>query len=88
MTESEDNKTLVLEAFEALFNRRDYAAAEQYWSPDYIQHSAHVAPGRKGLFELVQTLAASARYENQLIVADGNYVIAHRRFSGSVRLAA
>ena len=39
------NKALVLEAFETLFNRRDYVTAEQYWSPNYIQHSAHIAPG-------------------------------------------
>jgi hypothetical protein len=34
------NKVMVLEAFNTLFNRRDYAAAESFWSPDYIQHSA------------------------------------------------
>ncbi len=36
------NKSLVLEAFDTLFNKRDYAAAERFWSPDYIQHSAHI----------------------------------------------
>src|ERR1700730_5945514 len=36
------NKALVLDAFDTLFNKRDYAAAEKYWSPDYIQHSAHI----------------------------------------------
>ena len=44
------NKARVLEAFDTLFNRRDYAAAEKFWSPDYIQHSAHIRPGREGLF--------------------------------------
>jgi predicted SnoaL-like aldol condensation-catalyzing enzyme len=43
------NKAIVLEAFETLFNTRDYAAAERFWSPSYIQHSAHSAPGREGL---------------------------------------
>ena len=33
-TESK-NKALVLEAFDTLFNKRDYVAAERYWSPDY-----------------------------------------------------
>ena len=52
MTQSEDaNKALVIEAFDALFNKRDYAAAERFWSPNYIQHSAHIAPGRDGLFD-------------------------------------
>src|ERR1700743_3120916 len=76
------NKQLVLKAFDTLFNKRDYAAAERYWSPAYIQHSAHIAPGREGLFALVRSSPETLRYENQLIVADGNYVIAHGRFTG------
>ena len=31
------NKALVLEAFETLFNKRDYLAAEKFWSPNYVQ---------------------------------------------------
>jgi predicted SnoaL-like aldol condensation-catalyzing enzyme len=50
----DQNKTIVLEAFETLFNKRDYQAAEKLWSPDYIQHSAHIPPGRDGLFNLVR----------------------------------
>jgi hypothetical protein len=30
-TTQERNKALVLEAFDALFNRREYAAAERFW---------------------------------------------------------
>ena len=82
------NKALVLEAFDLLFNKRDYAAAERYWSDRYVQHSAHIAPGRDGLFNLVRTLPNSLKYENQLIVAEGDYVIAHGRFSGHGRPAA
>jgi len=47
-TIQERNKALVLEAFDTLFNKRDYVAAERSWSPKYIQHSAHIAPGREG----------------------------------------
>ena len=50
----EKNKALVLEAVDTLFNERDYAAAERYWSPKYIQHSARIAPGREGLFNFVK----------------------------------
>lgn len=42
------NKAFVLEAFDTLFNKRDYAAAERFWSPNYIQHSAHIAQVAKG----------------------------------------
>ena len=87
-TSPQQNKVLVLEAFDTLFNKRDYAAAERFWSDRYIQHSAHIAPGRDGLFDLVRTLPDTARYENHLIVADGDYVIAHGRFSGIGRPAA
>ncbi len=76
------NKALVLEAFDTLFNRRDYAAAERFWSPDYIQHSAHIEPGRDGLFDLVRSAPATLKYEPGLIVAEGDYVIVHGRFSG------
>jgi predicted SnoaL-like aldol condensation-catalyzing enzyme len=76
------NKAIVLKAFDTLFNQRDYAAAETFWSPEYVQHSAHIEKGRKGLFELTKGLPATARYENALAVADGDFVILHGRFSG------
>jgi len=82
------NKAFVLEAFDLLFNKRDYAAAERYWSDRYIQHSAHIAPGRDGLFNLVRALPDTLKYENHLILAEGDYVIAHGRFSGHGRPAA
>lgn len=77
------NKALVLEAFDALFNRRDFEAAEKYWSPTYIQHSEGIAPGRDGLFSLVRRL--TRRYESSLAVAEGDYVMVHGRFSGGGR---
>jgi predicted SnoaL-like aldol condensation-catalyzing enzyme len=80
---SEDPRIqIVLRAFDTLFNKRDYAAAERFWSQRYIQHSAHIAPGRDGLFELVKSLPATLRYENQLAAANGDFVILHGRFSG------
>src|ERR1700745_763956 len=76
------NRAIVLEAFNTLFNRRDYAAAESFWSPDYIQHSAHIEPGRDGLFNLVKRLPPTLKYEPGTIVAGGEFVIIHGRFSG------
>jgi len=81
-SQTEKNKALVLEAFETLFNRRDYKAAESFWSPNYIQHSAHIEPGREGLFNLVKSIPATLRYEPGTIVAEGDFVIVHGRFSG------
>ena len=81
-TKQEKNKAIVLEAFDTLFNKRDYAAAESYWSPHYIQHSAHIAPGREGLFALIKSLPPTLKYEPGAIVAEGDLVIVHGRFSG------
>ena len=87
-TSPEQNKALVLNAFDALFNKRDYVAAERLWSETYIQHSAHIPPGRDGLFNLVRGLPDTLRYENHVILAEGDYVIAHGRFSGHGRPAS
>jgi predicted SnoaL-like aldol condensation-catalyzing enzyme len=79
---TEQNKRLVLEGFDTLFNKRDYVAAEKFWSPHYIQHSAHIGPGREGLFNLVKSLPSTLKYEPGTIVADEELVIVHGRFSG------
>ena len=81
-TRATQSKRLVLEAFDTLFNKRDYASAEKFWSPHYIQHSAHIEPGRDGLFNLVRTLPPTLKYEPGTIVAGGDFVIVHGRFSG------
>jgi predicted SnoaL-like aldol condensation-catalyzing enzyme len=78
----EKNKALVLRAFDTLFNKREYATAERFWSSQYIQHSAHIAPGRDGLFDLIKSIPPTLKYEPGTIVAEGNFVIVHGRFSG------
>lgn len=85
MASAEDNKKLVLKAFDTLFNKRDYAKAQEFWSENYIQHSAHIPPGRDGLFNLVRSLPDTLRYENAHIMADGDYLMLHGRFSGHGR---
>src|SRR5438445_5169496 len=81
-TIAEKNKERVLKAFDTLFNKRDYAAAERYWSPNYIQHSAHIEPGREGLFKLIKSIPPTLKYELGAIVAEKDFVIVHGRFSG------
>ncbi len=82
-TMEENNKALVLEAFNTRFNQRDYEAAARYWSPNYVQHSAHIEPGREGLFNLIKASPASLKYEPGVILAEGDFVILHGRFSGT-----
>lgn len=79
---ADENKEIVREAFETLFNRRDYTAAERFWSAEYIQHSAHIPPGRDGLFDLIRSRPPTLRHELELIMADGDIVMVRGRFSG------
>jgi predicted SnoaL-like aldol condensation-catalyzing enzyme len=57
-TTPDDNKALVLEAFDALFNKRDYEAAAHFWSDTYIQHSAHIKPGRDAFGQKIEAVEA------------------------------
>jgi predicted SnoaL-like aldol condensation-catalyzing enzyme len=84
-TIAEVNKRLVLAAFDMLFNKRDYETAERFWSSNYIQHSAHIPPGREGLFNLIRSLPPVLRYEAGLVLANDEFVIVHGRFSGTGR---
>ena len=70
----QSNEALVLEAFDTLFNKRDYKAAERYWSANYLQHSAHIKPGRDGLFD---------RRQHCLTLAEG---VCRHPFSSAFRL--
>jgi len=81
MKQEERNKALVLEAFDTLFNKRDYSTAERLWSPTYIQHSAHIPPGRNGLFNLIKAIPPTLKYEPGLIMAEGDFVMVHGRYS-------
>jgi predicted SnoaL-like aldol condensation-catalyzing enzyme len=76
---------LVLEVFDTLFNKRDYKVAERYWSANYLQHSAHIKPGRDGLFDLIRSSPETLRYEPGTIVAEGDYVIVQGRFTDTGR---
>lgn len=78
-TLQEKNKELLIKGFEVLFNQRDFAEAEKFWSPDYIQHSAHIEPGGEGLFALVKSLPAGANWEHGIIMAEGDHVMVHSR---------
>lgn len=83
-TSADETKAFVLKAFDTLFNKRDYAKAAEFWSESYIQHSAHIPPGREGLFNLIRSQPDTLRYENARIFAEGDYVMLHGRFSGHI----
>ena len=71
-----------MEAFDSLFNQRDYAAAEKLLSPRYVQHGAHGEPGREELINTIKSLPPTLKYEVARIDAYGDFVVVHGKFSG------
>jgi predicted SnoaL-like aldol condensation-catalyzing enzyme len=63
--------------------RRTKKGTKRLSSPNYIQHSAHIEPGREGLFNLIKASPASLKCDPGVIVAEGDFVIVHGRFSGT-----
>ena len=83
MTIATSNGQFVLDAFDTLFNRRDYAATEKLWSPTYLQHSAHIPPGRDGLFDLIRAAPPALRYEAGRVLVEDDIVMVHGRYSNT-----
>jgi predicted SnoaL-like aldol condensation-catalyzing enzyme len=83
MTATENrNKAIALEAFDTLFNKRDYAAAERLWPPGYIQRSARIKPGRRGILER-GTRHAGDEVRMRAGHGEGDMVMLRGRFSGN-----
>jgi predicted SnoaL-like aldol condensation-catalyzing enzyme len=82
-TTQAENTVLALKAFDTLFNKRDYVVAERHWSPNHIQHGAHIEPSREDLLSLMKSIPPAREYEPGLIVAEGEFVIVHGRFSAT-----
>ena len=81
-TTPEQNRVIVLEAFDTLFNKHDYGAAAKFWSPDYVQHSAHIKPGREGLFNLIKSMPDDLAHEVDFSMVEGDMVMIRGRFTG------
>ena len=48
MNSETHNKALVIEAFDTLFNKRDCAGAERFWSPNiHTAQRSHLSQGAK-----------------------------------------
>lgn len=86
MPTPEQNKQIVVEYFELLFNqRRIDEAVDRYQASDYVQHNAAVANGPEALKATTATLFAQfpdMRLDIKRAFAEGDYVIVHSELSG------
>ncbi|WP_318219099.1 nuclear transport factor 2 family protein [Streptomyces sp. SCL15-6] len=81
-TETERNKAVVLEFLTTAFSAKDFTALDRYLHPDYIQHNPFIPPTRAGLRKFITDLPDASRYEPGAIIAEGDLVMIHGRYSG------
>ncbi|MGO3363062.1 MAG: nuclear transport factor 2 family protein [Corynebacterium sp.] len=72
----------VLDAHTALFDRGDVGVLETAFAEDFIEHSPLVADDRAGLRKMVEEAGDAIGYTNARVLADGDFVALHGRFTG------
>jgi predicted SnoaL-like aldol condensation-catalyzing enzyme len=75
------NRALVGQVMDAVFVRRD-GSVERHFAKDYIQHNPLLPNGRDAIPGLIGQLAEGFRYEAGMIVAEGDLVMIHGRYTG------
>ena len=75
------NRNLAVEYLDTVFNRKDLAAAEAYWSGDMIQHNPAIPNGLDVLRDFIRAADPALAYEPGLAMDDGDKVMIHGRYS-------
>jgi predicted SnoaL-like aldol condensation-catalyzing enzyme len=76
------NTKRALEAYDLLFNARDYEMASQYWSPGFVQRAPQFPKSRHELIDSVRQLPETLKFDCQLVVAEDDYVAVYGKYTG------
>lgn len=79
---AQSNKDIVVAGMKGLFITRDVSVIDKYWSPTYIQHNPAVPNGSAVLKGWVGSLPPEFKYEPGMVVAEGDLVMVHGRYTG------
>ena len=79
---AQTNKEIVVAGMKGLFITRDMSVIDKYWSPNYIQHNPAVPNGSAVLKGWIGSLPADFKYEPGMVVAEGDLVMMHGRYTG------
>jgi predicted SnoaL-like aldol condensation-catalyzing enzyme len=74
------NKRIVLEFYDLVVNRKDFASAQRFIGDRYRQHNPLVEDGPEGLGRFIaglQTDYSEARSKVRRVVAEGDFVVLH-----------
>jgi predicted SnoaL-like aldol condensation-catalyzing enzyme len=78
--DTEANKRMVLEFYEAGLNKKDFEAASKYFGPKYIQHNPGAPDGIEGFKSFVGFLRdkfPNSHSEIKKVFAEGDFVVLH-----------
>jgi predicted SnoaL-like aldol condensation-catalyzing enzyme len=76
------NKALAIEAITSAFIERDATVVERLFAPDYKQHNPTIPNGSGAIPGVIRALPPDFKYEMGLVVAEGDYVMIHGRYTG------
>lgn len=79
---TEANTALVLAGIKGVFIDRDPSAVDRLFSADYRQHNPQIPNGPAAIKALLGNLSRDFKYEPGLVMADGDYVSIHGRYTG------
>ena len=79
---TEANKALVLAGIKGVFIDRDPTVVDRLFSADYRQHNPQIPNGPAAIKGLLGNLSGDFKYEPGLVMAHGDYVSIHGRYTG------
>jgi predicted SnoaL-like aldol condensation-catalyzing enzyme len=83
-SQTERNKAAILEFLTTAFSSKDFTALDRYLHPDYVQHNPFIPAAKAGLRGFIAGLPDTTRYEPGAIIAEGDLVMVHGRYSGGL----
>lgn len=79
---SEANKDLVAYVLQTVFVQRDTSIVVTHFSSNYIQHNPLIPNGPNAIPAMVAALPEEFHYEMGMIIAEGDLVMVHGRYTG------
>jgi len=79
---TESNRALVIKVLQTVFINRDTSSVSTYFASNYIQHNPRIPNGPEAIPPIVSALPKEFRYEMGMVVAQGDLVMVHGRYTG------
>jgi predicted SnoaL-like aldol condensation-catalyzing enzyme len=73
---------LVIKVLQTVFVNRDTSVVATHFASNYIQHNPLISNGPQSIPPMVSALPKEFRYEMGMVVAQGDLVMAHGRYTG------